>query len=156
MLVFVFFSLNRTTKHFILGLFYKCLNLGILLPTSLTSLFYHNVRCKFCLWWTRKRNSLDTVDVSLCVLPVISSFGSFVKYCVVTRGDNDNDNGMELTNVEIRVHNCQDPIMKLYYSAKYEPICMYCARNELWTIPDQYSQCQEYCSLYTTNPEMIN
>ena len=75
---------------------------------------------------------------------------------MVTRGDNDNDNGMELTNVEIRVHNCQDPIMKLYYSAKYEPICMYCARNELWTIPDQYSQCQEYCSLYTTNPEMIN
>ena len=39
------------------------------------------------------KNSLDAVDVSLCVLPVISSFGRFVKYCVVTAGDNDNDNG---------------------------------------------------------------
>ena len=44
------------------------------------------------------KNSLDAVDVSLCVLPVISSFGRFVKYCVVTAGDNDNDNGMELTS----------------------------------------------------------
>ena len=92
------------------------------------------------------KNSLDAVDVSLCVLPVISSFGKFVKYRVVTAGDNDNDNRMELTNVEIW-HNCQDPIEKLYYSAKYEPICVYCARNKPWTIPDQYPQCQECCSL---------
>ena len=55
----------------------------------------------------------------------------------------------ELKNVEIQVHDCQDPIEKLYYSAKYEPICVYCARNEPWAIPDQYPQCQESCSLPT-------
>lgn len=31
----------------------------------------------------------------------------------------------EFKNVEIRVHNCQDPIEKFYYSAKYEPnVCI--------------------------------
>jgi len=53
----------------------------------------------------------------------------------------------EFRNVEIRVHNCQDTVEKLYYSAKYEPICVYCARNEPWTIPHQYPQCQECSSL---------
>ena len=32
----------------------------------------------------------------------------------------------EFKNMEIWVHNCQDPIKKLYYSAKYEPIANVC------------------------------
>ena len=51
----------------------------------------------------------------------------------------------EFKNMEIWVHNCQDPIKKLYYSANSQ--CVYCAENEPWTIPDQYPQCQECCSL---------
>ena len=29
--------------------------------------------------------------------------------------------------------SCADPIKLLYYSAKYDPICIYCAKDELFT-----------------------
>ena len=33
----------------------------------------------------------------------------------------------KLVNVYIRELSCEDPIEKLYYTAKYPPICVYCA-----------------------------
>ena len=53
----------------------------------------------------------------------------------------------EFSNVEIRDHHCKDPIEKLYYSAKFEPICVYCGVIEPYSVEGQYPQCQECQSL---------
>lgn len=44
-------------------------------------------------------------------------------------------------NVEIRDHDCYDPIEVLYYSAKFEPICVYCAEPQPYTCENKYPQC---------------
>ena len=44
-------------------------------------------------------------------------------------------------NVEIRRHSCHDIIEKLYYSAKYEPICVYCGTITSFTDNKYYPQC---------------
>jgi len=52
-----------------------------------------------------------------------------------------------LKSAVVHVHNCHDPVEKLYYSADFQPICIYCSSEEIET-PDQegyYPQCQE-CS----------
>ena len=43
--------------------------------------------------------------------------------------------------VEIRDHECNDPIEILYYSAKYSPICIYCATEQGYE-KDEYPKCQ--------------
>ncbi len=40
----------------------------------------------------------------------------------------------EFSTVEIRDHNCGDQIEKLYYSAKFTPICVYCGIDEPYTV----------------------
>ena len=52
----------------------------------------------------------------------------------------------ELANVEVRDHQCRDPIEKLYYAAKFEPICIYCGEPEPYT-EVQYPQCNSCMSL---------
>lgn len=47
----------------------------------------------------------------------------------------------EYKYVEIRDHSCNDPIEKLYYSAKYEPLCIYCGMEEPFTSSSSYPQC---------------
>lgn len=47
----------------------------------------------------------------------------------------------QFSNVEIKDHHCHDPIEKLYYSAKLEPICIYCGAIEPFTLEDCYPQC---------------
>ena len=41
-----------------------------------------------------------------------------------------------------RDFNCTDPIEVLYYSAKYDPICIYCAKDEPYS-SDKYPQCSD-------------
>ena len=53
----------------------------------------------------------------------------------------------EFSNVEIRDHRCKDPIEKLYYSAKFDPICIYCGQNQPYTVEGQYPQCENCFSL---------
>ena len=52
---------------------------------------------------------------------------------------------LELTdkfdNVEIRDHNCHDPIEILYYSAKYEPICVHCGSDQPFSDDKEYPIC---------------
>lgn len=43
--------------------------------------------------------------------------------------------------VEIREHDCSDPIERLYYTAKYSPICVYCAADQPYTTENEYPQC---------------
>ena len=53
----------------------------------------------------------------------------------------------EFSNVEIRDHHCKDPIEKLHYLAKYEPICVFCGVIKAHSVEGQYPQCQESQSL---------
>ena len=45
--------------------------------------------------------------------------------------------------VEVKDHICVDPIEKLYYAAKFDPICVYCGKEEPYTSEDQYPQCRD-------------
>ena len=48
-------------------------------------------------------------------------------------------------DVEIRDHDCNDPIERLYYSAKNTPICVYFATEQPFTKEDEYPMCDD-CS----------
>lgn len=48
----------------------------------------------------------------------------------------------EFNDVEVKDHECFDMIEVLYYSAKYEPICIYCGEVEPYISDDEYPQCQ--------------
>ena len=50
-----------------------------------------------------------------------------------------------LDNVYTRELSCGEPIEKLYYSAKYSPICVYCACEVELVPKDKYPQCND-CS----------
>ena len=39
--------------------------------------------------------------------------------------------------------NCHEPIEALYYSAKYEAICVYCAKPQRFTDEKLYPQCSD-------------
>ena len=41
----------------------------------------------------------------------------------------------------IREHNCFDPVEKLYYSAGFEPICIYCAAEGVEERDGFYPKC---------------
>uniref|UniRef100_A0A1X7TVP2 Uncharacterized protein n=1 Tax=Amphimedon queenslandica TaxID=400682 RepID=A0A1X7TVP2_AMPQE len=47
----------------------------------------------------------------------------------------------ELKYIEMCSHSCCDPIEKLYYAAKLEPICICCGKEQPYTVPDEYHQC---------------
>ena len=53
--------------------------------------------------------------------------------------------GNSFKEVDVRDHLCGDPVEKLYYSAGFEPICVYCARDQPFMCADQYPQCPD-CS----------
>jgi len=46
-----------------------------------------------------------------------------------------------LKDVYVRDISCEDSIEKLYYSAKYDPICVYCAASIDSVPSDRYPQC---------------
>ncbi|XP_065883057.1 uncharacterized protein [Dysidea avara] len=48
-----------------------------------------------------------------------------------------------IDTVFVRNLNCHEPIEALYYSAKYEPICVYCAKPQGFTDDKQYPQCSD-------------
>ena len=50
---------------------------------------------------------------------------------------NDLDLPAELDTVCVKDHGCGDPVEKLYYSAGYDPICLYCSSEDLdQSVPD--------------------
>ena len=53
----------------------------------------------------------------------------------------------EYSTVDIRDHDCYDPVEKLYYSAKNDPICMYCAVDQPYTSNEHYPLCSDCESL---------
>ena len=57
----------------------------------------------------------------------------------------------EFADVEIRDHDCYDIIEKLYYSAKNEPICIYCGELQPYTSEGHYPQC---CNCTSNNKKV--
>ena len=53
----------------------------------------------------------------------------------------------EFASVEICDHTCGSPIEKLYYSAKFTPIRVYCGIDEPYSVEGQYPQCEKCRSL---------
>ena len=49
----------------------------------------------------------------------------------------------QFSNVEVKDHLCGDPIEKSYYSAKFDPICVYCGSDQPFTSDNTYPQCSE-------------
>ena len=47
-----------------------------------------------------------------------------------------------LNEVFTRELSCEDPKEKLYYSAKYTPICIYCVEDVEFVPKDKYPQCE--------------
>ena len=43
--------------------------------------------------------------------------------------------------VFVKAHNCFDPLEKLYYSAGFEPICIYFAAEDVEDCDDFYPKC---------------
>ena len=54
--------------------------------------------------------------------------------------------GDEFKDVEIRDRACGDTIEKLYYSAGFEPVCVYCGCDQPFTSPEQYPQYDMFTS----------
>lgn len=49
--------------------------------------------------------------------------------------------------VYIREHSCSDPVEKLYYSAGYAPICIYCAEEDVEDSDEYYPICSTCLSV---------
>ena len=47
----------------------------------------------------------------------------------------------EYDDVDVRDHNCFNTVEKLYYSAKYTPICIYCGIEQSYSDENSYPQC---------------
>ncbi len=47
--------------------------------------------------------------------------------------------------VYLKDHNCHDAVEKLYYSAGFEPICIYCAAENVDDCVGSYPKCSD-CS----------
>ena len=51
----------------------------------------------------------------------------------------------EYKDVEIRDHECFDLVERLYYTAKYTPICIYCSMEQPFTKEKEYPICNNCC-----------
>ncbi len=49
----------------------------------------------------------------------------------------------QFADVEVKDHICYEPIERLYYSAKYDPICIYCGQDQPFTCDNLYPQCPD-------------
>ena len=48
----------------------------------------------------------------------------------------------EFKDVDVRDHDCFDHIEKLYYTAKYTPICVHCGVEEPYSKEKEYPVCK--------------
>ena len=100
------------------------------------------VQCEECIMWlVYSKNKLSVAKRhQLQQLLNDHSFSCGARLQDLHRGDE-----FMLKDVEIRDHACGDTIETLYYSAGFEPVCVYCGCDQPFTSPEQYTQC-EACS----------
>ena len=104
------------------------------------------------------KDCLNMVDLGLQVCQVVENFGHYVKYVVNCSRSllttltlvellelMELNLGNSLKEVEVGDHVFGDPVETLYYSAGFEPVCVYCARDQPFTCDEQYPQCPD-CS----------
>ena len=85
----------------------------------------------------RDKCILDNVDISLPIVAVLSSFGPYLKY-IVSGIPNCCVALLNLIEVDVRDDDCHDVVEKLYYSAKFDPICVYRGKDEPYTDKNNY------------------
>ena len=49
--------------------------------------------------------------------------------------------GIVYQYVDVRDHDCFEPIEILYYSTNNDPICIYCAKEQPYVEENKYPQC---------------
>ena len=76
-------------------------------------------------------------DISLPIVAVLSSFGPHLKY-IVSGIPNCCVALLSLIEVDVRGHDCHDVVEKLYYSAKFDPICTYRGKDKPYTDKNNY------------------
>ena len=77
------------------------------------------------------------MGISLLIVAVLSSFGPYLKY-IVSGIPNCCVALLSLIEVDVRDHDCHDVVEKLYYSAKFDPICVYHGKDEPYTDKNNY------------------
>ena len=55
----------------------------------------------------------------------------------------DLESGEEFPEVYVCQIMCYDPIERLYYSAGYPPICVYCGEDQTSNKPELHPQCKD-------------
>ena len=101
------------------------------------------VQCEDCSMWRLLFSKRKLTNVQRRTLEAILNDVSCS--CGASFEDIEFPDGLE--SVCIRDHNCSDPIEKLYYSAGYDPICYYCASEEITEVSeDIYPLCSDCTS----------
>lgn len=77
-----------------------------------------------CMWWLLysqfKLTKKEWADLQTAIEDVSFTCGSQLQDLVLPG---------QLNEEYMRELSCEEPIEKLYYSAKYSPICIYCAED---------------------------
>ena len=100
------------------------------------------IECEECEMWRLLLSKRKLSPQSFKKLEKIIEDMSYT--CGATFEDITMPEGLE--SVCIKVHNCYDPIEKLYYSCGFEPICIYCGKVEVQVHAENYPQCLDCTS----------
>ena len=97
------------------------------------------LQCDECSMWRLlycrfKLSKKERSDLQTALIDISFSCGSQLQ---------DLELPGRLNDVYTRMISCEQPIEKLYmyYSAKYSPICVYCAQDVEFIPKDKYPQC---------------
>lgn len=98
------------------------------------------IMCKECNMWRLLYSPTKLSDSEK------QELNSLLTEFTFTCGGSLSDLGLsgKLGDVCVRKLECSDPVEKLYYSMKYDPICIYCSCEDNLTTPDNcYPLCEE-------------
>ena len=104
------------------------------------------IQCEECEMWrllfSKKKLSTDQVSQ----LEIIIEDMAYT--CRATFDDLALPEGID---VNVKLHNCYEPIEKVYYSCGYQAICIYCAGTVSQSTDEYYPQC---VSCLTVKPRL--
>ena len=94
-----------------------------------------NVQCEECDKWRLQfcKHKLTVQEVA-----DLQSILDDVSYTCGTTFDD----GLTWNNVFVKYHSCANSIEKLYYSCGFEPICIYCASEEVKDSDQTLPECR--------------
>lgn len=101
------------------------------------------LQCEECDFWRllfskRKLSAQDKTDIQSVIDDIIIYLWHYTA-------------GIDLPEkflcIYVREHNCFDPVEKLYYSAGFDPICIYCVTEDVEDCNGFYSKCSDKPSI---------